>query len=108
MEIIKFKEVNKNTLQASFSLKIPKWGNFIINDILYFKKDNNRWIALPSKEYEHEGKKKYHWYIHFEDPKIMEGFQKKVLQAIDEYLAKTLPSVHSEMPEEPNLQGVPF
>jgi hypothetical protein len=105
MEILKYKSVKKNSFEASFDLKIPKWGNFIIREMGYFVKDNQRWVSYPSKQYESDGKKKYYPYCTFEDIEMNKKFMEQVLLAIDKYLA-TLP-VQEELPL--GVQGdVPF
>ena len=55
MEIIKYYHVNKGTLQSFITLKIPKWGGFIIENIGYFVKGDRRWINLPQQIHEDNG-----------------------------------------------------
>lgn len=100
MEIMKYKPVGKGSLVATFNLKIPKWGNFIINEMKYFNKNGQRWIAFPSKEYEKEGEKKYYHLNNFEAPEMQEKFRDQVIKAIDDYLIKnpTPPSSPSSIP----------
>ncbi len=86
IEILEYKQLNKGVLQGVLNIKIPKWGNFIIKEISYFKKDSARWISLPSRMYEKEGKNKYYHFNMFEEPKMLEAFGKKILEALDEYI----------------------
>jgi hypothetical protein len=111
IEIQSYKEVNKNSLTGTFSIKIPKWGNFIIKDLCYFKKNTQRWISFPSRTYEVDGQKKYHPYALFEDAQMMKSFQEKVLQALDEYILKNSTSIDPVLNknEVPNNQmEIPF
>jgi hypothetical protein len=71
------------------SIKVPKWGSLIIRDLCLFQKGGQKWISFPSRPYEEDGKKKYFHYLQFEDANMMSDFQKKILQALDEYLSKT-------------------
>lgn len=103
MEIKNYKAINKNTLIANFSLLIPKWGNFIIREIAYFKKDNKRWISFPCRIYEKDGEKKYFPYMAFGEDSTFKTFQEKVLALLDEFLAKN--PLQENMP---NLNEVPF
>ena len=86
IEITKYKPIDKGTIFASFDIKIPKWGNFFIREILYFKKENQRWISFPSKQYEKEGEKKYYPYNGFDDGAMTKAFQDKVFDALDKYI----------------------
>lgn len=104
MEITQYKAVNKGPLIATINLKLPKWGGFIIRDIMYFKKADSRWISFPSRQYEAEGVKKYYSYCMFEDREQMNIFQIKVIEAIDQYILanpeqkEALPAESGECP----------
>jgi DNA-binding cell septation regulator SpoVG len=86
IEVIHFKKVEKNTLKGFISVKVPKWGDFVISDILYFQKDAQRWISFPSKTVEKDGEKKFYPYNHFKNSANMKLFQEKVFEALDKYL----------------------
>jgi DNA-binding cell septation regulator SpoVG len=73
-----------------------------INDITVFQKESNRWINMPSRQYEEEGKKKYFPFIRFDDPEIAERFTKTVLTLFDEWL-----KTKKEKPAEVQME-VPF
>lgn len=47
--ISNFKPIGKGSVTASFSLETP---HFKINSCLYFKRDGNRWVGWPSRQYE--------------------------------------------------------
>lgn len=101
IEVLKYKTISKNTLEAMVDIKIPKWGNFIIREVGYFKKDGKRWIALPSKSYQDkDGNQKYYLLNLFEEPSMMQTFSEKVMEAIDLYLSKP--------PEQEQQLGIPF
>jgi len=86
IEVIKYHKINGSTfMMGKFSLKIPKWGNFIIHDMSYFQKGHQRWVSFPSKQFEKDGEKKYMPYNKFEDDKTLKAFQEQVLKALDEY-----------------------
>lgn len=86
IQILKFNPVHKGSLQGYFSIKIPKWGNFIINDLAYFKNDSNSWISFPAKKVEKESETKYFPYNKFEEKKMMEEFSKMVIRVLEEHL----------------------
>ena len=101
IEITQYKSINKNSLQGILSIKNPKWGNFIIREISYFKKNDQRWISLPSKPYEKDGEKKYYALNLFEESSRMKSFQEEVLKAFDQYL-------EANKPQQTNQEEIPF
>ena len=88
IEITEFKALNKPALKAQVSIKMPKWGGFIIEQITVFEKDGARWISFPSKEYEKDGKKKYFQYNRFDTPEMSDTFRVHFFNAYDEYKIK--------------------
>lgn len=57
MKIEKYKELNKGALKATFDLQIPQWHMTISCTLM--QTERNRWVGLPSREYEKDGKKAY-------------------------------------------------
>ena len=88
IEIQDFKPKNHQCLLGTFSVKMKKWGHFIIKEMSYFKKGDQRWVSFPSRQYEADGKKKYFPYVGFETMEVTKDFQTHVLKALDEYIAK--------------------
>jgi hypothetical protein len=76
---------------GTFSVSFPtkNWGTVTYNKLSYFKKDNQRWVSMPSETYEKDGKKKYAAYIYMDN----ENFKTEVLKALDDFLMKQSPSV---------------
>jgi hypothetical protein len=88
IEILKFELVNKGALVARFTVKMHKWGGLLIRDCTLFESNEKKWINLPSKQYEVEGKKKYFSYLAFEDRSIDDKFKEAVLNAVLEFMQK--------------------
>lgn len=88
IEITKYNPVGKGKLVGTFSIKLPKWGNFYIKKMSYFKDGDKRWINFPSEAYEKDGEKKYSAYAGFEEANVAKCFQEKCLAVLDEYLKK--------------------
>jgi hypothetical protein len=88
IEITKYNPVGKGKLEGTFSIKIPKWGNFYIKKMSYFRDGAKRWVNFPSEMYEQDGKKKYASYNGFEEANVSKCFQDKCLAALDDYLNK--------------------
>ncbi len=83
MEIIEFKPIGKGALIGECSIRLPKWGNFVIRRVKIFEKDAKRWITFPSAEYEKEGKKCYFYYNTFETREMMDAFRDQFFEAFD-------------------------
>lgn len=100
MEIVQYRPIKKNSLEAMISLSVPKWGDFIIRDICYFVKGNRQWVSFPSRMYEVNGEKKYWSYMAFKDPANDRLFKEKVLTAIQTHIStfgnEKFPSNQSE------------
>lgn len=84
IQIENYKIKNKGALIATFSIKMEKWGNFVIRDCTHWKKNNQEWISFPCRPYDDNGMKKYFSYFLFEDPQTMKAFQEKVLLEISQ------------------------
>lgn len=100
MQILNYKPINKGVLVANFDLKVKKFGDLIIRKCVLFQKGSNRWFSFPTDRVEKDGETKYYPYIYFEDKKLKEAFNDKVMQALAE---------HGIKEEEPADGGfVPF
>jgi len=86
IEVTQYKQVGKGSLMGIFSVKMPKWGDFYIKKMCYFKDGGKRWVSFPSEVYEKDGQKKYSAYNGFTEPNVLRSFQEKCLAALDEYL----------------------
>lgn len=86
IQILKFRPHQRETLQGFISIVIPKWGNFIINDIAIFEKGSHRWMTFPSRQYVDKDKKKNSYYCAFMDQEMRKAFEDKVLKAFDLHL----------------------
>jgi|SRR5271157_2500486 len=85
-EILNYRPINKNALMGTFDVKVPKWGNFLIKRMSYFKKDNNRWINFPQESYEKDGKKKYFSLNGFEDTDVQAKFLDELKKSLENHL----------------------
>ncbi len=84
IEILQCKKINKGSMESKINIKIKEW-NLVLNNILVFKKDTQRWISFPQEVYEKEGEKKYFPHVRFDDQNIQKRFQDSVLQELDKY-----------------------
>ena len=88
IEIMNLEILNKGALIAKFNAKMQRMGGLIIRDCAIFESNGKRWITLPSRQYEHEGKKKYYPYLAFEDRAVDDKFKEKIMLAALEQMKK--------------------
>lgn len=110
IEITKFEFVQKGALVAKFNLKMHKWGGLVIYDCTLFESGSKRWITLPSKQYESDGKKKYFSYMRYEDRDMNDRFLASILKAVDEHIEKMPKQLDAFSYKENNDQydDIPF
>lgn len=85
IQILECKQQKKGSLLATINIKLPKMKNFVINNITVWEKNGKRWISMPSREYESEGKKKFFAHCRFEDRDLNDQFQNAILDAFEQY-----------------------
>jgi len=84
LEITKFREVNKNTLQGFLSVRLTNVG-IEIRDISLHRKNGKQWLAMPSRPYEDsEGNRKYAFILDFYDHDRKAQFESTVLALLKE------------------------
>ena len=107
IEIIKFELVNKGALIAKFTVKMHKWGGLQIRDCTLFESGDKRWITLPSRQYEVEGKKKYFPYVAYEERNLDDKFKEMIMKAAEEYMAKNI-SAQPAQARSDAFEDMPF
>lgn len=90
MIIKNYKPIHKGVVVCSFTLVCDKWANFEIRNCTLFDSNGKRWISLPSKEYEADGKKKYFPLVGFAEREVNDRFLATIMATVDQYIA-TLP-----------------
>jgi|GEM_PF-1580452 len=88
IEILNLEVLNKGALVAKFNAKMHKLGGLIIRECTLFESNGKKWINLPSKQYEKDGKTKYFSYLAYEDRAMDEKFKEKIMSAALEQLKK--------------------
>jgi len=80
MKILNYKEINKGSMAATFTVFFEKMELNI--SCILFKNDKSRWIGLPNRQYEADGVKKYQWLTWFSKDKH-KAFEEACLRIID-------------------------
>lgn len=89
VEIGQYKEVNKGSIKANFSVIIHPNGQKIL-ECRYFENDGKRWFSFPSKKVEYtDGRKTdYIPYISYLDKTYLEELKTSILEAL-QHVGKT-------------------
>lgn len=78
LEISKFREVNKSTLQGFLSVKINDLG-LEVRDIALHRKNGSEWLQMPSRPYiDSAGNKKYAFILDWFNAQDKTQFETKV------------------------------
>ena len=84
VEVLHFKPFNSKTLKGWFDIAIPSLGMKISGFGLH-ERDGERWLSLPSREYESNGERKFAPIVEFVDKSSRETFQRAALNAFDAF-----------------------
>lgn len=81
VEILAWREHQKNSMQGYVDIRLPKAG-FCLRNISVHMKDGRRWLGMPSRKDESD-----QWVPIFEwnDKQVVERFRDAVLKALDAF-----------------------
>lgn len=85
VEIIRYIMITKGVTLAKATIKVPEWGNIIIEGVTLFLKGSSKFTGLPSRKDE-EGK--YWPWIKFETRDQKAAFDHAVFEAFEHKVAK--------------------
>jgi len=85
IDIVRYKMLNKGYALALAKIRVPDWGNLLIDGVTLFFKPPNKWIGFPSRK-DNEGK--YWPYIKFEADQDKKDFEKEVFKAFEAKVAE--------------------
>ncbi len=108
IEILNFKLLNKGSLICTFTAKMHKWGGLLIRECTLFEVADRRWVNLPSRQYEADGKKKYFSYLTFEDRTMDDKFKELIVKAVNEYMKNNQVQPVTKEKEFEDIGDLPF
>lgn len=85
IEVSNINPVMKNSLLATCTVYIKPWHIFL-HEVAIFEKGANRWISMPSRQYEKDGEKKYIELITFDSDGVKKRFRDQIMVAVDKFL----------------------
>ena len=97
IEIVRYKMINKNSVLALATIKVPEWGNLLIDNMTLFFKPPNKWISFPSRK---DDKGKYWEYMRFESHQDKKDFGHEVFKAFEAKMAQDKISIATSEPYE--------
>jgi len=90
-------EINKGALLGSCTVLVNDWLE--VRDVKIFQKDGRRFIGMPSRQYEKDGKKAYYAYVRIPNRDTSDAFTTQVITALDAYLAAQSPTPNDPIPQ---------
>ena len=88
VQIVDFREYKKNTLQGFVTVRLTAVG-LEIRDICLHELNGKRWLTMPAKPYEKDGKMTYAFILSFYNRDTASQFNAVTLKALDKYLLET-------------------
>lgn len=94
IEITRFKQYRKNTLQGFLAVRLTETG-LEIRDIALHQKNGNRWLQLPAKPYRKpDGGKGWSYILNFHKKELFNKFQEVTLKALDVFQRQDRRNAH--------------
>ena len=81
VQISNWRTHESKTLRGFFTVTLP--SGMVINDCMLHRKEDRRWIGLPSREYSVQGERKFAPLVSFVDREAEQRFHYQVLAALD-------------------------
>lgn len=109
IEVINYKPFEKGSLVAFVDLYVPKMGLEIYGCSIH-RKDDGRWLNLPSKEYQDKetGETKWSSVIRFRDKDHFAKFCKAALHVVDEHVRQNQAPAPTQPMSNFVDEGMPF
>lgn len=109
VEIGQYREINKGSLKAYFSLLIYPEGQKIL-DCQYFVKGTQRWFTFPQKKIERNGKTEYIPLVSYFDKEYFEKLKGSVLECLtqQENNAQSNLNQNAASPFQTDASPLPF
>jgi hypothetical protein len=83
--VLDWKSIAKGSLRGAFSIELGT--GLIIKNCTVFESGGQRWISLPSRQYQKpDGRKGYSAYVDFKSKALKDKFQQQALAAVDRFL----------------------
>jgi len=106
IQCVAYKAMEKGALQGFATIYVPQWDLEIFN-ISVFSKNSQKWVGMPSRQtVDESGAKSYFPYLRFRDKKNLDGFGKKVIQAIEKFNEKSSGGYQGYVPDEAEQKGL--
>lgn len=85
MEIVKFREYSKNTLQGFVDIRLTT--GIILREFTYHIKNSSEWVNPPARLYkDKDGSDKWARIIDFDSKEIYHNFSTQVVKLLKEYI----------------------
>lgn len=97
IEIFNVRKIASGSIDSSFSIRIKKWKDFCIHNLVYFKSGTKDWVSFPANKVEKNGQTSYYPFCCFPDKQMNDTFRAEILKAFKEQAAVS-PATDEECP----------
>ena len=84
-----FKPFTKNTLKGFATILLPAVGLVLFECPFHEREDGRKWLGLPARSYEKNGKKEWMRLAECADKDAHYRFQNVAVKAVEDFLAKS-------------------
>ena len=89
IEIVDFRQIERNTLKGFVTARLPAVG-LEIRDLALHEKNGSRWLQLPARPFDKtDGGRGWNYIISFYQKPTYNQFQEMALKALDAYQCET-------------------
>jgi len=98
--------------KGNATILIEAWG-LEINNVALFEKDGRKWVSMPQRMVEKDGKKEYFPYLRFTEKSRSQAFSDAAVKGIEEFIReqeRQVPNepVGSHSSSDPFEEEIPF
>lgn len=103
IKILNFKPKESGALRGFADVLIEPWG-FEIREISVFESNGKKWVSMPSRSYEKDGKKQYWPYNRFIDREKEVRFQQAFFTSLEAWKRQNPQPVQQTQPLQQKYQ----
>jgi len=110
VKITRMNKLNKGTLKAFCDVEFTDIGLVVCDVKIAESKSGTLFAGMPSREYEHEGQKKYRNLVAFPSNDVYSDVQKSIMAAYNAYREEPPAPQEYKLPDSNEIfaDGLPF
>jgi hypothetical protein len=90
IEVIEYNPCDSGCNKGTISVKMHKWGGFVLAGLTIMQKGTSRWISFPNYKKDVGGEIKWLPVAYYETNEMQKRLSVQILRALDEYVKPTV------------------